>query len=274
MCGQPLQIRDMLYEFAENGAGIRGGFRGSTGCGFNYQCGGGEAIFRGRFCTFSEIAGVDKKLRIACDLSSDIGKPVLSLGFDSSANWIRTVQSGVVSDGEILSLTQAPGTDSVNIFSSVTDLQLPDNLDGQIWLWELSTTTGLQRLIGTYQYDDYRPSMARYYFPGMRQASSATSPCTQTLVDAAVKLDFIPVKRDTDYLTISNIPAVTEMMAALNRAENEPDSVKSNQIVMSGLAVALNLLNKEMQHYRGDATTPSINVISSGIYADPIYAPI
>jgi hypothetical protein len=269
ICGQPIPIRDFMWEFCEQGVGIQGQFIGTSGNRFN--CGGNEAIYRGRFCTMNDIQGLDKKLRLVCDLDSDVGKPVICLGNNENLMWLRSEQGGTVKDGEVIPLAQAPGTDSTNLFSTLTDIQLPADLNGAVWLFEYNTTTNTQRLLSKFEFDDTRPSYQRYYFPSIRTAADSNGQCTQTLCDCVVKLDYVPLRGDdSEYLLIGHLPAMKEAMNAINKAEHEPDSMKANQIIMAGIAVAVRLLNSEVQHYRGDATTPSINVVSSGVYAEPI----
>ena len=275
VCGFPSKVRTMLYEFLENGWGIQSstvsvGTSGSCCGGQVAGCGVPGAIFRGRFPTFGDITGTDKRLQLVCDRTTDVNKPVLCLGYDENLNWIRTVQNGVMSDGEVVLLSQSPGTQSVNKFSSVSDLQPPDNLDGQWWLYELSTTTAAQRLIGQYEYFVTRPNMARYFFPSILQGSNSNGNCVQTLVDAAVKLDFIPVKNPTDYLLISSFPALTEMMSAIVKSRNEGDSLKRNQIIMAGTEVAKKLLNAELDHYQGSGAQIGLNIIGVNLDGCPV----
>lgn len=282
VCGWPMKIRPMLYEFLENGWGIQNPVNQvtvstSSGscCGQGAgACGVPGAIFRGRFPTFGDIIGTDKRLQLVCDRLSDVGKPVLCLGFDENLNWIRTEQSGVMADGEVVLLAQGAGTQSVHKFSSVTDLQPPDDLDGQWWLYELSTTTGNQRLIGQYEYNVTRPSMSRYFIPSILNGTQSNPPsnttCVQTLVDAAVKLDFIPIRNPTDYLLIGNLPALGEMMSAIKKARNESDSLKKNAIIMSGLAVAKSILQDELDHYQGSGQRIGLNIEGACLDGCPV----
>lgn len=281
VCGRPIAVRDQFYEFLDNGFGIRSqgvininsGTSTSTSqttspcCGgFAGVCGIAEALYRGRYPTFSDIQPTGKRVQLVCDKLTDVGKSVLVLGYDDNNNWIRTVQGGVVLDGEVVALAQGAGTQSVNNFSVVTDLQPPANLDGQWWLYEYTISSGAQRLIGQYQYFDVRPSFARYFFPSIiPTASSSGSSCSQVLVEALVKLDFIPVQKDTDYLIIGNLPALKEMMMALSKAEDEPDALRKVQIEEAGLTVAKKILDAQLDHYLGSGRKMGMNIIGSSI---------
>lgn len=258
ICKTPIPIHDQWFEYLPTGAGIRG----SCDC---WQ----EANYQGQFPTFGDIRLTNKKLRFICDLAGDVGKTVLALGYDQNGNWIRTDQSGTILDGELITLAQSPGTISSNYFTNVTDIQLPDGRDGQMWLYEYNVDTGLQRMIGKYEYWETRPSYARFLFPSIKQ-NCDSSTCRQSSVDLIAKLEFIPVVKDTDYLLIANIPAMKEMMVAINKAENEPDSEKANNIILKGLAVAKTILNSELDHYLGSGRRIGVELVGSSVIGGDI----
>lgn len=268
ICGKPVTLRNQYFEFLETGAGIQGGrFFGESGSTCSFSCGPSAVIFRGVVVTQTDITGVNKKLRLICDLSSDVGKEVLCLGFDQNGNWIRTNQGGTIKDGEIVILSQSPGTDSVNIFSSITDLQPPDDLDGQWWLYSLNTDDSSLILLSHYQYDETRPAYNRYLMPICPRSNSEGN-CTQTLVDAIGKLAYIPMRTDTDYCIIGNIPALKAGCEAINSSEHEPDGIRKVQIMEAGMIEAVKLLNEELQANTGDKTVPGIQVFNTGIGAN------
>jgi hypothetical protein len=261
-------LRDYWYEFLENGFGTQSDneayFRGGGVLTSN------QTIYRGRYPTISNIIGTDKNLLLNCDVPTDAGKVVLVLGYDENGNWVRTTQNGIVCDGEAIPLSQAPGTFSSTFFSSITDIQAPDGLDGQWWLWEYQQSSGTQRLIGHYDYNDTRPAYARYLLPFCPQ-SSGGGDIKRVPVDIVGKLDFIPVVKDSDYLVIGNLPAIKEMMMALNAAENEQSGAGKVQIISAGELSAKNQLENELDHYLGSGRRIGINVLGSSIgEVDPV----
>lgn len=259
MCGWPMDVHDYWFEFIGNGPGI------ATEC----SC-WGTANYRGRYPTFADVHGTNKKLNFVCDLAGDVGKFVLALGYDENNNWIRTNQSGTIKDGELIAYAQSAVTTSTNFFSKVTDLQLPDDMTGQSWLYEYNNDTAVRRLIGHYQYDETRPAYARYFFPGLTRLAENSS-CESVLVEVMAKLEFIPLVNDTDYLILGNIPALKEMMSALKDAEYEPDGVKKMQLIAAGLTTAVSLLDDELTHYLGDGRKIGIQMVGSSIGSvDPV----
>lgn len=258
VCGRPIPIRDFWFEFLEAGMGTRGG------C----SC-WPEAMARGNYPTITDITGVTSKVIGICDLNQDAGTSILVLGYDQNGNWIRTLQNGVYADGEVIQLSVSPGTMSNNIFQNITDIQAPGGMSGQWWLYSYDTVATTKIMLGNYQYDETRPSYARYYMPSVSnlagccgQTTSGTKPF---LIEAIGKKEFIPAVNPTDYMIIGNIPALNEMCMALNKSGNEADGVKSNQILQSGLMAAKNLLNGELDAYLGAGRRVGITVQGSSV---------
>lgn len=272
--GAPTPVRDFWYEFIANGLGTRqsqapSGAATGTGCNcWPGCCGMNEAIYRGQYPVFTDISGTTSKANFICDLAADVGNQVLVLGYDQNGNWIRTLQNGVYADGEVLTLAQTPGVISQNFFQIITGIQFVSAMNGQSWLYgyDTSKSPAVLTLLGHYQYDETKPSYARYYFPSILSSqSSSSSGCTQTKVEIVGKLDFVPVKNATDYLLIGNLPALKEMMSAIKKAENEATSVAANQIIASGMATAMAILDQELDHQLGSGRTIGMTFAGSSV---------
>lgn len=274
VCGRPLRLHDQWFEFLENGLGIQQvQSSGIGGC-----CGAGsgcidDAKYRGRYPTFADVTGVDKKLLLICDLNADVGVDVLVMGYDENNNWIRTVQGGVMSDGKIITLAQSPGTVSINnIFSIITDIQLPVR-DGQCWLYSLAPPydpgTSDKVMLGNYQYFETRPSYARYYIGGILSGSNGDG-CNLTTVDVMAKHDFIPAVKDNDYLVIGNLDALEFMIQALEKYRNAVSQTQVGEAVAFE-KLAEHELDKELDHYRGSGVVTGITVSGNDIgVAEPV----
>lgn len=255
VCGQPVPVHDLWWEFLDNGWGTEGG-NGCTSCGGSFGCGCAMgAKYRGNFCTFDDLIGVNKKVRLICDLSSDVGKEVLLLGYDASGNWIRTDQGGTIKDGELVALSQTPGTLSSKFYTSVTDIQAPDDLDGQWWLYEYNNDTTDIRMIGQYQYWERRPSYPRYLFGQICNTSNGDG-CNKTLVEVIAKLEFIPVRKNTDYLILGCIPACEYGAEGVKYTMPPSDMAKA----MTLLGLAKLELDKELDHYLGAGRRIGMNI--------------
>lgn len=265
VCGQPMRLHDQWFEFLENGLGLQ---QTSGGCGNGWGCGANDGRYRGRYPTFADITGTDKKLWIVCDLTADIGKEVLVLGYDENNNWIRTVQDGVMADGEILVLAQTPGTVSDNLFSVITDVQLNESRDGQCWLYSIAPTydptTSDKVMLGNYQYFEKHPSYARYYIGGVLNGTDSDGDCNLTTVDVMAKHDFIPAVKDNDYLVIGNLDALEFMIQALEKFRNAVSQTQVGEAI-AFQKLAEDELDKELDHYRGSGVVTGITVSGSSI---------
>lgn len=276
-CGVPIPVHDLWYDFLENGLGLRNAFSASTSannatcCGPAGQCGPGEANLRGWFPTFADIRGTDKKLTLVCDLATDVGKEVLVLGYDQNGNWIRTTQGGVIADGEVITLAQSPGTTSTKFFDGgITAIQFLEERDGQVWLYELDTVAATQRLIGSYQYWETKPSYARYFFPAILPQAQSGGGCTTTTIEIVGKLEYMPLRVDTDYLLVTNVPALKNMVMAVKHLE---EAVSNEDIARATAfeATALRELDAEIDHYLGTGREVGMNIrgLNHGI-AQPV----
>jgi hypothetical protein len=273
VCGRPLRLHDQWFDFLENGLGIQqtNGNCVNGGCGVSLGC-VGDGRYRGRYPTFADVTGVDKKLLLVCDLNSDVGVEVLVLGYDANNNWIRTVQGGVMADGEVIALAQSPGTVSSNISRNITDIQLPVR-DGQCWLYSLAPPydpgTSDKVMLGNYQYFETRPSYARYYIGGVLSGSNGDG-CNLTTVDVMAKHDFIPAVKDNDYLVIGNLDALEFMIQALEKYRNAENQGQIGEAVAFEKMAEMEL-DKELDHYRGSGVVTGITVTGSDIgQAEPV----
>lgn len=274
VCHSPVPVHDMWFEFLDHGwgtAGSEGSFQnGERNCAANC-CGIGEgANYIGNFPSFDDVRGLNKKLNVTCDLASDVGKKVLLLGYDENLNWIRTEQDGVISDGEIVLQSQSAGTDSTHLFSSLTDIQFPDDRDGQTWLFEHDVDNDTRRLIGSYFYYEQRPSYARYRVSGLGLGSrhvegETNGGCRKTLIEVLAKIEFVPVKNDNDYLVIGNLTAIKDGCLAIRYAEPPADMAKSEMFLQR----ALRALDLELNAKLGSGRKIGANFEGTG-YGEPV----
>lgn len=261
VCHNVIPVHDLWFDFLDNGWGTGGS---DTGCGVNGNCGGAPGMnYKGNFPSFDDIRGVNKQLNVICDLASDVGKEVTLLGYDENNNWIRTEQGGEFLDGEVVVLAQSNGTLTTKLFSSLTDVKPPDDLDGQWWLYEFNTGDSTKRMIGQYQYWEKRPSYPRYQIPGLCSGATEDGDCRKTLVEVLAKLEFIPVEKDSDYLIIGNRTALKEACLSVKAAEPPADIPKSEM----HLRRALRALDLELNVHLGSGRQIGINFQGTGMNA-------
>ena len=258
---QVLPLHDKIYEFLDFGWSTRDE---------TLPNGSGvwEVLERGNFPTMVDIPAPGNQLTIKCDVADDAGQQVLLLGYDTSTppNWIRTQVGGVWQDGEIVQMTQNPGTTSINGFSRLTGVQpaltgVP--LAGQWWIYAGTT------LLSNYQYFENSPTYKRYLIPFVNE--------TVTTVELIGKLAFIPVTKPTDYPVIQNMAAL-KLAARAIKAEEESSWVEANILWNGGtdkktgqkIIGAIQELDFELDHQLGGGRHIGINISGGGIYNDAV----
>ncbi|MBU6231538.1 hypothetical protein KGP36_02620 [Patescibacteria group bacterium] len=268
---QVTPLHDAIYEFLEYGWATRD----ST---LPNGSGVWEVLAQGNSPIMVDIPSPGGVLTLKCDQSTDVGKNVLVLGWDTATppNWIRTTQGGVVADGEVVALSQGAGTNTVNSFSKVTAVQPPTNadmssaLDGQWWIY-FGGITGT--LLSNYQYWETSPSYQRYLIPFINS--------TITTVELIGKLAFIPCRKITDYPVIQNIAAL-KLGARAIKAEEESDWVTASILWDGGvdpktkirIRGAVGELDYELDHYLGAGREIGMNFTGSGYSTDLAVEPM
>ena len=226
----PIVVRNQWFEFLETGWGIRD----CNSCDL-------QLLDYGTTSSFENICGTNKKLKVYCDVAEAAGARILLQGYDASGNWIRTLDGATWVDGEYVDLNVYAPQMTNNVFSSFTGAIKPVT-NGTVRIYEYDVTAATQRPIAYYDWDDETPTYRRSFIPGLtfdENTGTAT-------VEVIAKLDHIPVRQDTDYLVIGNIPALKEMCVAIKFYEN-------NAIELGNRAEAraVELMKNEARHYEG-----------------------
>jgi hypothetical protein len=253
LCSTPLQIRSQWFEFGEFGYGPRD----------DGNKGGMQCFDRGIACTYSDMDsdGVEK-IRVYADVTESAGSVVTLQGYDENNNWIRTQVDGEWIDGEQVSLVSGPNI-TTNYFSSLVAVQKPQT-NGNVRLYARNVTEATQRPIAVYQPDELLPQYRRSYIPGLKDCDCEDA-CEQKVITAMVKLEFVPVSKDADWLLIGNIPALKFMCNGIRLGESNDTAGMAAQE-----ALAIRELNKELAHYTGGGTSPAIRVINASNLGGPI----
>ncbi len=255
LCGAPLTIRGEWFEYLNSGLGLQQGCNnGGNGpvvwSGWNWLCGGGNMLFRQNACTFTDIIGVNKKIKVYCDVAETAGSKIILQGYDENKNWIRTQVSGEWVDGEYVLLNSSTPQTTVNFFSSLTGAQKPQT-NGNVRLYELNTDDSTQRAIAVYEPTEENPSYRRNFIPGLCNRTGDDNTCRKRPIGVIAKLAFIPVQKETDYLVIENETAIQLMCMAINK---EMFAVNSSEVQEASLfeAKAVAELNAQLSHQRGN----------------------
>lgn len=265
ICDSPVPIRNTYAEFISNGIGNIGEFDralpGYGGPGYYNFYGGRYRMLgdREEVCTFEDVVGPNKKLKAYNSLPADNGESILLLGYDQNFQWIRTLQNGAYADGEVVTFNAATPPTTINFFTSVSGVQFsvtPRN--GIIDLVELDTATTLERTIASYQYNERLPVYRRSILSG-----TAFSRCL--CVTGLVRLRFMPIMTDTDYLQIGNLSALKDMMIALQKRDNG-----DAQNYAAFKQMAISALDDELRQYQGVAPKKVISFQAKGLWSNGV----
>jgi hypothetical protein len=241
VCKHPTTLRNEWYEFLDFGSGLQ-----PPNCCANSQCNSSAVYDRGTAVTNLDIAPPNKKLRFYITEASDVNKRALVQGTDAAGNVVYTQDGFSQAQGEYVTFVNPLAT-TTNEWLTITGIQ-KDITDGDIQVKEADTVTGDERLILTMEPGEKVARYRRYYFAGL-PSGCCTTTTGQVQVVAMVKLEYIPVVADTDYLTIGNLTALKEECQAIRFGEM--DNMNALQMAASHHAAAIRLLNGELDHYVG-----------------------
>ena len=239
LCKKPVLLRNQFYEYMDFGNGIR-----PLGC-CSTACENLGAWDRGQVVTFFDIAPPNKVLRMFLTDESDVGKRVFISGKDAFGNIVYSQDGLNRVTGEFVELV-SPFSDTTNQWTELSGIQ-KDITNGPVQFFEVDTVTGDDRLILQMEPGETIAAYRRYFVNGLPQNCCGDSENIQ--VSALVKLDFIPVVVDTDYLLIGNLAALKEECMAIRMSEM--DSTEAKRGAMAHHANALRLLAGELDLYVG-----------------------
>lgn len=238
LCKKPVLLRNQFYEYLDFGNGIR-----PLGC-CSTTCENLGTWDRGQVVTFFDIAPPNKILRVFLTDASDVGKRVFISGKDAFGNIVYSQDGLNRVTGEFVELV-SPFSDTTNQWTELSGIQ-KDITNGPVQFFEVDTVTGDDRLILQMEPGETVAAYRRYFVNGLPQNCCGG---TQMQVSALVKLDFVPVAVDTDYLIISNLSALKEECMAIRMSEI--DSTEAKRGALAHHAAALRLLAGELDHQIG-----------------------
>ena len=224
-CNEVIPVRNQWFEFQEF---VR---PPNTDCARSCNIPG--LLDRGTSPLISDIVGT-KKIRFFAESSTDYGKRILVDGIDQNGQRVRTFDSvsGNWVWGEYVTLAD-PFVTTTNQFQHPVYAITKPVTDASVRAYELDTGTEIERLIGYYSPSEKSPQYRRSYLTkelcqchGIQLANEpdgcTTWPgCGRPLVNAIVRLEFIPVLVDSDFLMIGCTPAVELAIQAIIARKKE-----------------------------------------------------
>lgn len=256
ICKEPVFIQNEFYEFLQYGVGLQG-TTVPPGC--QNRCIPFETYDRGTFPTFSDIAG-GSLLRIYSTDDRDIGRRVLVQGLDTNDNPIISLDGVDDVLGTYLVLSSPASFVDSPPLNKITGIQ-KDLTAGPVRFYEVDTQ-GDQTLILTMEPSEQVAGYRRYFLSGLpRNCCNPTGDSTIVQVTAMAKLEFVPVRVDSDYLLIGNIEALIAECESIRYSTM--DDMRAKQMSQERHVQAIRLLQGELVHQLGKER-PAINFAPFG----------
>lgn len=260
VCGQPVTLRNQWFEYLDSGPWLQTpeGRRctETNGASINrfgqFWCNFGNGYDRGTACTFADIRGLNKKVRVDAAVAEADDARILLQGFDENSQWIRTEVDGEWIDGEYVDISTTP-TNSTKFFSNLTAVIKPVT-NGNVRLYEYNNDTTDQRAIAVYEPTEINPSYRRMLVPGLSSArccnqdcdDDSDDECRRVQVTCIARLEYVPVAHDNDWVIPGNPDAVAEMMQSVREGEmHNPEQMMFHE------GKSLSMLSTQLRHYLG-----------------------
>ncbi len=191
---------------------------------------------------------------------------IIIQGYDVDGNWITSDDgAGGRRDGvavEINGDTAPYWIQSTQSFSYVTAISKPIT-KGNVLLYAATNDGATQDYVGQYAPYDETPFYRQYSIPSLR--TNSTQP---RCVLARCRRRFVKITRDADWLLISNLPALENMLQAVYYGQSgDPDNYVKYKLL------AIDLLKKESKAYIGLQMQKPLFTVSEApnVRADGIY---
>jgi hypothetical protein len=254
-CCGPVNIHNQWYQF------IPGSTPVSDGCGeLKFQHYGTIPTAR-TMCT----GGI---LRAYPASALDYGKTLTFFGHDMNGIWVRTLNAGVMQDGETVTLV-APWVETVTCFKDVTAMQ-KEVTNEHVAVFHHPPGDTTIEVLADYEYYETRPDYQRFQILNYSATDCATCTdgttglsCDRFEIEAMVKLEYMPMRHDTDYCLIGNIAAFELALEAL-KAKDDGDLAKADALMFGDgrnrRLGAIPILQQELRTMTGDRFHGRVNI--------------
>ena len=190
-------------------------------------------------------------IRLYPSNNADVGKLVQLQGIDQNGKVVYGVDpvTGEAIIGESLAL-QIPFTTAAFSYQEITGLMKDPTL-GPMTVFAVDAA-GDHTQITTMEPDETTAAYRQYFLNGL-PAACCNTPQGIVQVQAQVKLDFVPVLNDSDYLLIQSIPALIEECMAIRWSRIDAPQATAKEKTRH--AKALSILCGQLDHYYGKTKT-------------------
>lgn len=191
----------------------------------------------GTGCAYNKITGDEegKYVRAYILKATDVGKTITLFGKDYNGQPLQEQVGGVWQRGMTLTLANPYVQTPVKIRSF--DKVVRQATEGNIMLFEFDDETDLMRDLALYEptetHPRYRQSVI-HNFCNLPSACAETDGVRYRTIEVMVKLNFIEVVNEEDFLAIDNIDALKFGLQAI-RYEEEGDNDKAEEFILKAI---------------------------------------
>ena len=247
LCNLGIPVRNQWYEFREN---VRSPDTSDTSCDRK------ELLDRGTTPQHTDFS-TTSKIRLYPASASDAGKKVLLQGLDGNEKPVRTLSGSNYIDGEYVTLASPSATSTYSFYApGLTGAQKPVT-NGRVLAYAVHPTTGVETLIAEWHPSETNPDYRRTFLNNLPTCTTGNdcedegdgccagdTSCSNVVVEAIVRVEFVPVAVDEDWLTIGNLQALQHGMRSIQHEE------KNNyRMAETEWQRALRLLRSELDAY-------------------------
>lgn len=210
-----------------------------------------------RVCTINDVPYTGVKLGAVLETATDNNIALRVYGYDTSGNWIRSVEGGNLVDGFLVPTVYGSSDASLTApdVASIVRITKPVTA-GQIWLYQLDVDTGLPTLlVAQYFPTDTEPQYRRIVLN--KKSSSTVTVWARVAFRKAVQ----KLSATTDIIPLHSRYAILHMVKAIRKAdEDRPEEYAKYK------ALAIELLTKKQVSDEVPGG-PSIQIAASNLIA-------
>lgn len=183
--------------------------------------------------TYNDITGSSgQKVRVYLEHGNDAGKTITIFGIDATTNMpLQEERDGSWQPGIQLTLA-APYVETTQLVKRITSV-LKDTTQGHLFLFQYNSSTGLLRDLARYEPNETNPRYRR----SKVQNFCSTPTCGESngasvhSIEAMVKLEFIPVQNQNDFLIIDDFDALKLGVQAIRLEEAGDDAAAETKFL-------------------------------------------
>jgi len=252
VCNDIVPVQNQFYQYLQFGNGTLPRTCREDGCRIL------QTYTKNNVPLFADPPAAPFMVRAQMTNGADLGKRVLISGLDSNSKPIFTQDGLNRVIGQFAAL-DSPFVTWPQQFNRIDSIQ-KDYTSGQVDIYSVDPTTGVETLILTMQPSEQVASYRRYYLNPLPQ-NCCNSSASTVGIRAMVKLDLIPARGDTDFLLLTNLEAIIEECQSVRYSEIDSPSAKA--MAAERHKQAVDFLNGELTHYTG-TNNPAIEFAPFG----------